>query len=353
MSGEAILLSGDQIATYATTKVTYDSDGNTIRLNGYQTLGDSDSRYFLVRTQGDGDTVTNGQWFEVREAVEDENGNLVPGNVVLSANYATPDGYEGICGGDDYQIFGVFGGTKFAVNLDGFPKQGGTYTFPHDTEACEQGDGELQMSEISAASPATAVCFARGTLVDTPEGERAIETLQPGDTVLTADHGAQVIRWIGSTCVRLHARNRHLRPVTIRAGALGRGLPARDVTVSPAHQVVIGGGALELHLGTGEALAAARFLENGSTIARDDSAAEVEYWHIVFDRHEIVFTSGLATESFHPGGYALTALGQAQRQELIELFPEWSARNAPAYGETARPVLRRFEARALPEMLAA
>jgi hypothetical protein len=40
-------------------------------------------------------------------------------------------------------------------------------------------------------------CFVAGTLIATPEGEKLVETLQPGDLVLTHDDGPQPIRWVG------------------------------------------------------------------------------------------------------------------------------------------------------------
>ena len=39
-------------------------------------------------------------------------------------------------------------------------------------------------------------CFVAGTMIRTPRGEVPIETLQPGDLVITRDDGAQPLRWI-------------------------------------------------------------------------------------------------------------------------------------------------------------
>ena len=50
------------------------------------------------------------------------------------------------------------------------------------------------------------VCFTRGTMIATPEGERAIEDLEVGDLVLTKDNGAQPLRWVGSRTVKAEGR---------------------------------------------------------------------------------------------------------------------------------------------------
>ena len=79
MAGESFLLSGDQIATYGNNQMSYPDGVPTIKLNSVKTLGDADSRFFLVRTQGDGDQITNGQFWTVYPAVSDGAGGLMPG----------------------------------------------------------------------------------------------------------------------------------------------------------------------------------------------------------------------------------------------------------------------------------
>ncbi|MAY85929.1 MAG: hypothetical protein CML02_04310 [Pseudooceanicola sp.] len=347
MAGESFLLSGDQIATYGNNQMSYPDGVPTIKLNSVKTLGDADSRFFLVRTQGDGDQITNGQFWTVYPAVSDGAGGLMPGPTpVFQPNYATPDGYEGAAGGDSYNIFGMFGGTKFAVNLDGFQ---GAKTFTATRGEDKNGgnyNGETDLAELAAANPDGGICFLRGTPVDTPDGPRLIETLKPGDMVLTADKGAQPLRWVAMTRVRLGAGNRDLAPVRIKAGALGGGLPLRDICVSPAHRVLLSGPRCELLLGVPQALCPARMLLDGVNITHDPAEGTVEYWHLLFDDHEILTTSGMDSESFHPGARALGALDVDARSEVLRLFPQLAglAARAPAL---ARPVLRAFEARAV------
>jgi hypothetical protein len=70
---------------------------------------------------------------------------------------------------------------------------------------------------------------------------------------------------------------------------------------------------------------------------------------MMFDRHEVLLANGAWSESFQPGDYSLKGIGNAQRQELFELFPD--LRTAPGvqgYG-AARKTLLRHEAALLRE----
>ncbi len=73
----------------------------------------------------------------------------------------------------------------------------------------------------------------------------------------------------------------------------------------------------------------------------------VEYFHMLFDSHEIVFAEGCASESFHPGEQGWKALDQATRDEILDLFPELENGDFASYGQPARPSLKVQEGRAL------
>ena len=189
------------------------------------------------------------------------------------------------------------------------------------------------------------ICFVRGTLIKTDRGEVAIEALTPGDRVLTLDNGYQPLRWIGSTTRPAQGA---LAPVVIRAGALGND---RDLRVSPQHRMLLRGWQASLLFGETEVLVSAKSLVNDQTILREEGGT-VDYFHILFDQHEIVFAEGAASESFHPGEQGWKALDQATRDEVLELFPELRTDGFMAYGPAARRSLRDYEARALSRMIA-
>lgn len=168
------------------------------------------------------------------------------------------------------------------------------------------------------------VCFVAGTMIATPNGEVAIETLATGDAVMTRDNGAQALRWIGTRTLSAAelARAPRLLPIRIKAGALGEGCPANDLLVSPQHRVLIRSKIAQRMFGAAEVLVAAKQLLQieGIDIATDIS--EVTYVHILFDRHEIVMSNGAETESLYTGAEALKAIGAAAAEEVFTLFPE-------------------------------
>ncbi len=192
------------------------------------------------------------------------------------------------------------------------------------------------------------VCFASGTLIDTPGGSVAVEDLVAGDDVTLGDGSTARISWAGARTVSEAelALFPQLRPVCVSANALGDGLPKRDLYVSRQHRIVISGARADLIFGQPEVLAPAHAFVNDTTIRPTDMTGSVTYHHFMFDRHQIVIAEGLKTESFFPGDDALSALSDAAREEILHLFPEIET----AFPRTARPVARAFEVSAYLKM---
>lgn len=169
-----------------------------------------------------------------------------------------------------------------------------------------------------------AYCFAADALIETRDGPVPAGRVAVGDRVLTRDHGAQPVRWVGQRHYSAAdlARAPHLRPIRIRAGALGGGLPLRDLVVSPQHRVLVRSAIAQKMFGTSEVLIAAKHLclLDGIDIAVD--LTSVTYVHFMFDRHQVVFAEGAEAESLFTGPEALKAVGPAARAEILTIFPE-------------------------------
>jgi len=239
----------------------------------------------------------------------------------------------------------------------------GSWTYTVDNslpaiQALDTGDTITEVFTIQSFRGTTTVtitingqdeppCFVRGTMIDTPQGPRPIETLAAGDAVLTTDAGPQNIRWIGSKLVSPAVVEDFdaFRPIRILKDCFGPGVPGHDLLVSPMHRILLRGVQTVLHFGQEEVLCAAKLLVNGQTIVRDP-APEVEYFHILFDAHQVIMANDCPTESFLPGTVGLSNFDREAQEQVFALFPE--LRSLPdSFGPAARQVLRRYEAKAI------
>jgi Hint domain len=135
----------------------------------------------------------------------------------------------------------------------------------------------------------TCACYRRGTRILAERGEVPIESLKIGDRVMTLPGIMRLIRWIGRRSYSGETAwgNRDVLPILIREGALGDGLPRRDLWVSPEHAMYLDG-----------MLIPASLLVNGTSIVQEESVEEVTYLHLEFDSHAVIYAEGAASESF-------------------------------------------------------
>ncbi|MDK3020667.1 Hint domain-containing protein [Pseudodonghicola flavimaris] len=255
--------------------------------------------------------------------------------------YGVTDGddVDGGAGGDDYDTL-YMGGQRFKITSETVDADGnstsGTMNLLDDFGNVT---GSIDFHEIEKIVP----CFTPGTRIATPQGARLVEELEIGDQVLTRDNGIQQIRWVGRRDLQAAEMADHLQPILIRQGALGNGLPDRDMMVSPQHRVLIASDRTSLYFEDREVLVAAKHLtwmDGVDQVARPD----VTYIHFMFDHHEVVLSDGAWTESFQPGDLSLNGMDSAQRMEILELFPELKTRDGLAAYPSARRSLKRHEA---------
>jgi hypothetical protein len=174
-------------------------------------------------------------------------------------------------------------------------------------------------------------------LIRTQAGLCPIERLSPGDKVLTRDDGAQEIIWMGQrrmSGARLYAMPA-LRPIRIRAGALGIDRPEPDLLVSPQHRLLLRGRAAQALFNEPEVLVAAADLINNRSIVVDRGLREVIYIHLLFEQHQVIWANGLESESFHPANTSLDMIDESQRDSLLALFPRIEEQ-PESYGAFAR-----------------
>lgn len=267
--------------------------------------------------------VINGVEFTVREVAGFPGGTMVINGVTYPVDY-------GVWLLDD---------SSFMVRIRDSQIPPGVHYSQVDSLTLGTFDGTDYSHSFVSTRDEPFLCFVAGTLIHTAHGLVPVQTLEPGDLVLTADHGFRPLRWIARRRVSGHGA---AAPVLITAGTLGN---SRDLLLSQQHRIMLSGWRAEMLFGAPETLAAAVHLVNGTTI-RLTPQDSVDYVHILFDTHELVFSEGIVTESYHPNAYGLSILTDETRAELIALFPELE-QNPMAFGTTARPCLRAWETKAL------
>ncbi|WP_407947401.1 Hint domain-containing protein [Paracoccus xiamenensis] len=171
------------------------------------------------------------------------------------------------------------------------------------------------------------LCFGADALIGTASGEVPAGDLEVGDMVQTRDAGIQAIRWIGKRTLdsaTLEA-NPNLRPIRIRQGALGSGLPRADLIVSPQHRMLVRSKIALKMFGATEVLVAAKQLLQIEGIDIAGDLDRVTYVHFLMDAHQIVLANGAEAESLFTGTEALKSVGRAAQAEIFAIFPELAA----------------------------
>jgi hypothetical protein len=235
---------------------------------------------------------------------------------------------------------------------------GVTYVFPTDpnvtflTMLAFPGGGSSLDGYTTSGDPII-LCFAKGTWIATPYGERRVESLVAGDLVTTLDGRAVPLRWIahGALSQEELAAQPDLWPVRIAKGHFGADMPNRPLFVSPQHRVLLGGWQVELLFGTDQVLVPAKHLLGGG-VSQPEPRGTVEYYHLLCDAHEVLLSNGLPTESYQPSLRAVNGLDDGLRGEFMQLFGQRATVHTLSRADAALS-LRAHEGRALARVLAA
>ena len=331
---------GDNNSGMNVTDVYFDAGVVDYEPGGSDTLIGGEGDDTIIGGEG-ADSLLGGDGADIFQSDPALNGGDMIGDFV--------DGGSGPSLAEDNDTLDLRGsapdGGSLSVEVTGTDSNGngvnGIVTYRDDTGTVV---GTMTFEEIENIIP----CFTPGTTIATPSGERLVEDLKAGDRIITRDNGIQQIRWVGSKTLDWEGlyKSPHLRPILIRAGSLGNDLPERDMMVSPNHRMLVAGNQTALYFEESEVLVAAKHLVDTAGICRMD-VRNTTYVHFMFDNHEVVLANGAWTESFQPGDYSLKGIGDAQRSEILELFPELKTYKGLESYTSARKTLKRHEARLL------
>ena len=166
--------------------------------------------------------------------------------------------------------------------------------------------------------------FAQGTLIQTENGQFAVEDLHPGDRVLTSDGQHTEVIWIGSASFSPSQGMARMPLTRIMAGSFGVSRP--DSFIS------LGGGARLLQSQPGMAraregqqvLTPARAFVDGVNVIEMSPPTPVRLFHIGLRRHAAIVAAGLEVESYHPGRDPLQHMSPTLSSVFMSLFPHVS-----------------------------
>ena len=181
--------------------------------------------------------------------------------------------------------------------------------------------GEVRLTDI------TPVAFTRGTMITLGDGRQCpVEDLRPGDRVLTRDHGAQPLRWVGQRTVRGVGP---FAPVVIAKGTYAN---ESDLIVSQHQRLFLYQRGETRLTETAEMFVKALHLVDGEEVFLR-AGGFIDYFHLVFDRHEIIYAECIPTESLLINERTLGQLPEEVQREVESHLPGLSHR--PHFGTEA------------------
>ena len=180
--------------------------------------------------------------------------------------------------------------------------------------------------------------FAHGTLIKTADGQIAVEDLQPGVEIITAEGGAMPLLWIGAMTLLPDggdANRNSPRLTRFMADSLGPARPAHDLMFGPGARLLTRRTETHDIVGTDHVLMPARDLVDGVNIIDIAPPRPVTVYHIGLHRHATITAAGLEAESFHPGPGFERGMGPNMLSLFLSFFPHI---HAPSdFGRLAHP----------------
>ena len=182
-------------------------------------------------------------------------------------------------------------------------------------------------------------CYAVGSLIDTPDGPRRIETLDVGSLITTLDRGPVPVSWVYIGHQTLEDAEEDDHPVLIKAGALGPDRPSRDLIVSPQHRVFVGGGGQFEDIFKKECFVPAKALVACPGIRHMSGKRKVTWVHVACLKHQVIHVNGCWSESMLLSEHTLGLIEKPTRNALRVAHGGIFAPDGTLNGPTARPSL--------------
>jgi Hint domain len=207
----------------------------------------------------------------------------------------------------------------------------------------------LTVPVFPTANPPLALCLGGDVQVKTECGTCPAREICRGTKVMTQDHGLQEVIWVGKRTVDFEQEPEmeDHRPIIFEAGSVDGINPTAPIRLSPQHRVLIRGWRAELYFAERSILVPARALVNNKTIRVDTESPTIDYVHLLFRKHEVIWADDLPVESLFLGEIAMGVAGKELEREIFDIFPE--LRPVAEKMRMARPAARMRDARVLAE----
>jgi len=306
---------------------TFDSgnagwSGNDLETNHSEGayLGNGSSNRVAEMDGHSGQTTVMEQTFAVNDPLATE----------LTLDVALRNSSLGDAGSEGFTVEILDSGGGVIATATALPTTNSFTTFTLPVNFPTAGSYTLRMTELGPDNSLGAiidnvellVCFGGGTRIALHKGCKKARKIKIGDLVRTVS-GVKPVRWVGRRVVTQEdmARNPTMCPVRIQAGALGNGLPKVDLLVSRQHRMFVNSPIATRMFGRPDVLLPAIRLTALPGIDVQTRLRQIDYVHLLFDAHEIVFAEGAPSESLFTGPEAWRALPHTAREEIELMFP--------------------------------
>lgn len=344
LSGTTIDVDGGN-ATLASGLVASALNGTTVNINSGGVFSNGNGLLSLLSGstinfgQGGGTFIANAGGALVDLSSTTITGFDAARDIIQFTNlFSTPTAYQIATSGKSQtiKVTDRSGNTIASISVAGTNFTAGKYS--------SSGRGPLTISKTGTTLSIEAlasVCFLAGSMIRTPDGDRRVETLKSGDSIVVNANGKLAVRkiiWVGNRRKIVNTGrpdDESGYPVRIKKHALGSGKPYQDLLITSEHCVIIAGKFVPV-----------RMLVNGINIVYDRTLTDYRYYHLETAEHAVIYANGAETESYLDTGNRI-AFTAASEATPITAPLDWSRSAAPLCVDRAfvEPVFMACKAR--------